>query len=311
MLRRSVLSLLLLLTPCSPLRAEEKKPGDFVFIDNGEIRLGVRTGSGAGIGWFSAGADGKNLLDHWDHGRLVQQSYYGKHDGTFWVKQPWTWNPVQGGDWKGGPAKVLELKAEKTSLYARTMGRHWSGCVDLPEAVFEEWITLEGRLAKIKFRFTYSGTESHPEQSQEIPAMFTEPHLTTLVLYDGDKPWTGGPVTRSQPGWPNESRKPTEKWAAWVGADDRGIGIHVPVMENLTCYRFGKNPDARGACSYCAPLIRFAITPGKVFEYEAWLTLGSVEEIRAAFAGLQPPAAGKTPPAPAPPVTRAAPSTEK
>ncbi|MDB6134858.1 MAG: hypothetical protein JWM59_3101 [Verrucomicrobiales bacterium] len=271
----------------------------------------MRTTSGAGIGWFSIGAEGKNLLDHWDHGRLIQQSYYGKHDGTRWMDQPWTWNPVQGGDFKGGPAKVLELKAEKTSLYAKTMARHWSGCMDLPEGIFEEWISLEGRLAKIKFRFTYSGTETHPEQSQEIPAVFTEPHLTTLVIYDGEKPWTGGALSRSQPGWPNESRKPTEKWAAWVGSDDRGIGIHVPSMENLTCYRFGKNPDAKGACSYCAPLIRFAITPGKVFEYDAWVTAGSVDEIRTAFAKLQPLPPAPTekpaaPPAPAPPSSAAA-----
>jgi hypothetical protein len=266
-----------------------KNESGFVFIDNGQIRLGVRTTSGAGIGWFSpSGPNAKNLLDH-----------YGKHDGTFWVKQPWTWNPVQGGDWKGGPAKVLELKSEKTSLYAKTMARHWSGCVDLPEAIFEEWITLEDNAAKIRFRFTYSGTESHPEQSQEIPAVFTEPHLTTLAIYDGDKPWTGAPLTRSQPGWPNESRKATEKWAAWIGPDDRGIGIHVPAMENLTCYRYGPNPDAPGSCSYCAPLIRFAITPGKVFEYDAWLTLGTVDEIRTTFQKLQPPGT-KTAPPPAP-----------
>lgn len=262
----------------------EAPPGDFIFIDNGHVRLGVRTTSGAGIGWFSqSGGDAKNLLDHWDHGRLVQQSYYGRPDGTLWGKKPWTWNPVQGGDYQGGAAKVLEIKSGKTSIYAKTMGRHWSGCLDLPEAIFEEWIELLGGLAHLKFRFTYSGTVSHPARYQEIPAMFTEPHLTTLALYDGSQPWTGGGVTRSIPGWPNESRDPTEKWAAWVGTDDRGVGIFVPAMEAMTCYRFGSNPDAQGACSYCAPLIQFAITPAKTFEYDAWLTIGSTAEIRRAF----------------------------
>jgi hypothetical protein len=155
----------------------------------------------------------------------------------------------------------------------------------------EQWITLEGDLARIRFRFTYTGTTSHPVHDQEIPAFFVQPFLDTLVLYEGAKPWIGDGVTRRQPGFPNEYVTPTERWSAWVDAEDRGIGIYVPVADRATCYRFGADRTAPGACSYIAPLKRFALTPGLVFEYDAWITTGSLGQIRERFATLHKKAA--------------------
>src|SRR6266540_399424 len=90
--------------------ADSRSTNDFLFIDNGQLRLGVNRAWGAGIAWLSE-SDGRNLVNHWDHGRLIQQSYYGEKDGSLWNKTPWTWNPVQGGDWRGHPAKVLVVSS--------------------------------------------------------------------------------------------------------------------------------------------------------------------------------------------------------
>ena len=95
----------------------ERATNDFVFIDNGELRLGVKKSSGAGIAYLALSATGENVINHWDRGRLVQQSYYGAKDGSMWNKEPWRWNPVQGGGWRGEPARLLELKPERASLY--------------------------------------------------------------------------------------------------------------------------------------------------------------------------------------------------
>ena len=54
-----------------------KDPADYLFLDNGQVRLGVKKSSGAGIAWFSMSGSERNLINHWDRGRLVQQSYYG------------------------------------------------------------------------------------------------------------------------------------------------------------------------------------------------------------------------------------------
>lgn len=58
------------------------KPADgWAYLDNGQIRLGVKTASGGGIGYLSVAGSARNLLNHFDRGRLVQQSYYGNPDG--------------------------------------------------------------------------------------------------------------------------------------------------------------------------------------------------------------------------------------
>lgn len=260
---------------------------DWAFLDNGEIRLGVKKTSGGCIGYLSLNDSDRNLLNHHDQGRFIQQSFYGDADGTLWNKQPWRWNPVQGGDWKGNPAKLLSFKSETNSLYARSTGRHWSGCVDLPDVMFEQWISLTGRLTHIRYRMTYTGDQSHAIRDHEIPAVFVEPDLDTLVLYDGEKPWTGGALSRSRPGWPNESRKFPEQWAAYVDKTDFGVGVYVPAATNLTCYRFGEGGSAQGACAYFAPLIRFGVTPGLVFDYDVYVVVGTPAEMRSEFQRLR------------------------
>lgn len=252
---------------------------DWAYIDNGKLRLGVRKDAGACIGYL-AGPDGKNVLNSFDHGRFVQQSYYGETDGSKWGENPWRYNPVQGGDWKGHPATLLDFKLEKTELYAKTKPRHWANGADLPEVVMEEWAALHDDVLHVRFRMTYSGTTVHPATHQEIPAIFVEPRYDTLLLNDGQE------LRRWKPGWPNEYTKLPEHWGAWLDAEGKGLGFLIPVANEATCYRFG---DGKGpsACSYLAPITTFALTPGKVFEYEAWFTLGTEEAIRARIEQLK------------------------
>lgn len=255
----------------------------WAFLDNGIVRIGVKRTSGAGIGWFSESGSQRNFINDWDRGRLVQQSYYGQKDDSLWDKQPWRYNPVQGGDWRGNGARVLELRVITNSIYAKTLPKHWASGADLPEVTMEEWITLTGKVAHVRFKMTYTGTNSHPVCSQEVPAFFVEPDLDTLVLYDGAKPWTGDLLNQTKPSWPNESRKITEHWAAYVDKNDFGVGGFVPVASELTCYRFGDGKREHGSCSYFAPLVKFPLTPGKVFEYDLYITIGNSSEIRDTF----------------------------
>ena len=262
----------------------DKPAGEWVYLDNGEVRLGVKTSSGATIGHFSAGKSGRNLVNHHDHGRLVQQSYYGRADGSKWAGKPWRWNPVQGGDYVGAAARVLELRVDERAhtLYARTLPKHWATGADLPDVTMEQWVTLLGKLAHVRYGFTYAGKTTHPEADQEILAVFVAPALDTLVRYDGQEPWAGGELKTSRPGWPNEYHDIGENWAAYVGAAGAGLGAYVPKATRITAYRYGADgqPDA---CSYFAPLARFAVTPGFTFEYDLYLTAGTAAEIRETF----------------------------
>lgn len=279
----------LVVLSCLPtFAAAPASTNDFLFIDNGSIRVGVQTQWGAGIAWISESGSNRNLINHWDHGRLIQQSYYGEKDGSLWNKTPWNWNPVQGGDWKGNPAKVLSLTSGTDWIKATTQAKHWASGLDLTNVIFEEHIRLRDRGLHVRFKMSYSGPQTHPERDHEIPAFFVNPDLDTLVFYDGSAPWTGGTPRRHKPGWPNEYYPISENWCAYVDSSNFGIGAWVPVSSRITCYRYGDGKAEHGACSYFAPLTKFPITPGLVFEYDLHIAVGSVDQIRASFQKLNP-----------------------
>lgn len=259
-----------------PVQAAER----WTYLDNGQVRLGVNLDAGACIGWFSISGSPDNLLNAYDVGRYVQQSYYGDEDGSDWNGKPWRYNPVQGGSWKNAPAEVVETKADATSFYAKTKPRHWATGAFTTECVMEEWLRLDGGLARLKFKMTYTGTQEHKPRHQELPALFVTPKLDTLVFVDAEKK-----LTRQQPGFPNEYFKAGEPWCAWIDQNGHGIGLFMPHTTQITCYRV-RNGN-QGDCSYLAPIQTFALKPGLVFEYEVVLTIGGLEELRAVFAKLK------------------------
>ncbi|NBR84307.1 MAG: hypothetical protein EB141_15815 [Verrucomicrobia bacterium] len=261
---------------------------DWLYLDNGQIRLGVDRAAGASIGFFGESATSRNLLNHYDKGRFIQQSYYGAKDGSDWNGKPWRWNPVQGGGWRGEPARTLAFTNTATTLYAKTLPKHWATGADLPTVVMEEWLTLTNREAHLRFRMTYRGATNHPAAHQELPAVFVDYALTNLVYYQGAAPWTGTSLTRRVPGWPNEYVKQlTENWAAFVDGRDWGLGVCFPGTAEMTCYRApGKPGPAGSGCSYLAPIRTLAITNGFTMEYDAFLAIGTVSELRATFKKL-------------------------
>ncbi len=180
----------------------------------------------------------------------------------------------------------LESSFKDSTAYVKTLPKHWASGEDISTATMQQWVELKGPVAHIKYRFEQRAGDNHPATHQELPAVFVQPHLRNLVLYDGTQPWTDGPVTRSVPGWPNEYKQMSEHWAAYVDASDYGIGVYVPVANELTCYRFGASESAAGACSYFAPIRTFAITRDFEWQYDVFVTVGTLKEIRSRFVEL-------------------------
>jgi hypothetical protein len=152
--------------------------------------------------------------------------------------------------------------------------------------VMEQWLRVEGGLARLRYRMTFTGKTAHQQKKhQELPAMFVTPQLHTLVFCDAREPaWTQAPLTRKQPGPPGTEGNifhSSERWAAWVNEKDVGIGILFPHTEMATSYRVADS--GVGNCSYLAPLQTWALQPGMSFEFQAVLALGSVEQIRSVF----------------------------
>jgi hypothetical protein len=197
----------------------------WVYIDNGHVRLGVNLTAGACVGWFSHSHSSDNLLNAYDVGRYLQQSYYGDPDGSDWNGKPWRYNAVQGGSWKNEPAVVIEFREEHDNLYAKVQPRHWATGELLPEVTMEQWLSLDGGLAKLKFKMTYSGEKHHKPCHQELPAIFVKPALDTLAFVGND-----GQITRQQPGFPNEMIRYSEPWLAWVNKADTDWASIAPTQ---------------------------------------------------------------------------------
>ena len=260
------------------------------FLDNGEIRIGVNRNAGAAIGWFSESGREENILNRFDYGRYLQQSWYGNKDSSDWNGKPWRWNPVQGGNWTGLGARVSSFTSDKNLLSATTVPRHWASGEEITDVEFTQKIQLDGDIAIIDFTMRYSGKKSHSIHDQELPAVFVDARYSRLhYLHPDDK--GGDPPRVSEPAFPNERLQIREPWIAWLDKDDRGIGILVPDigLNTVTCYRAPGNPKNRnkGACSYAAPIKRIAITPGFEFHYRVYLTIGTLAEIRHRFHEIQ------------------------
>jgi hypothetical protein len=267
-------------------KKKEKPRQQWEHLDNGVVRIGIDKSRGACIGYFAESKTRRNLLNNYDEGRFIQQSYYGRPDGSKWNGKPWVYNPVQGGHSKGKRSRLLKFTRdqEKKTISARVEPLSWASGVACPEALMGVTISLEGPLARVRFRMDYTGKDQSAIHDQEMPAVFTDAELPNLVYSENGK------LKRRVPGWPNERGKATENWVAYLDDKDWGIGICTPGTETFTCYRFkgdGKTGPAGSACSYVAPLRRFSLQKGLVVDYEVFLTIGSLEEIRRRFAPLR------------------------
>lgn len=258
------------------------EPEDWLFLDNGRLRLGVNRSAGAALGWLSESGRDENLLNRFDLGRYLQQSWYGASDGSDWNGKPWRWNPVQAGSWRNRPARTLSFSATPTRIEAKTVPVHWASGDTLEEVALEQRIELAGDLVRIDFSMRYDGTVAHPIQDQELPAVFVDDAYPNLHFVP-----VGAAEPRAiVPGWPNERHSLAQPWIAYTDGTGRGIGVLVPGIDTITCYRAAGDPNNRdkGACSYVAPVKRMAIVPGFSFRYTVYLTLGTLPQIRHRFA---------------------------
>ena len=267
------------------------------YITNGYVQIGVDLSRGGGIFHFSESGTRKNLLNHADEGRFIQQSYYGDADGSTWGNSAWTWNPIQGGGSDGTKAKVIRSIITKSRIYVETEPVSWGAvngsCPAVPYCTMIEDITLRNNYAILKFTFVYKGTHVHQARSQEVPALFCDFALNRYVYYEGADRWQNKKLTYINPkilqgiSNPNPVSERDENWSAYVNANDWGIGLYTPETMSAVYYRAGSGSDsgpASGNCSYFAPIRNFSINPDdSPYTYTAFLTIGKIDNIRKTF----------------------------
>lgn len=274
------------------------------FFENERYRVGVELAWGGGL---SCIIDKRctvpglgNLLNHFDTGRLVQQSYYGTSEPPYvmgeFMGNRWCYNPVQGGDRGNNKSKLIECRIGENEIYVKCRPRDWGHDGGDTYSYMENRYVLDGDDLVVYNRFTdYSGWK-HPHNSQELPAFYTVSYLGDFHRYKGDQPWTDGDLETADdlPFWPDDwdkctflfSKENTERWAAFTDKNGYGIGLYVPNVDNWKAGRFsydGSMDPRAASTNYIAPTRRITLTCFKPLTYSYYICAGQLDEIRANF----------------------------
>ena len=278
------------------------------YVENDQYVLGVRLSWGGGICYLvDKNKEIKgltNLINQADTGRLVQQSYYGTYSNGEYVQghynnATWPYNPVQGGDCKNNPSRIIDVVVGDSSLYIKAQPQDWSKDGEITPSYMENTYILEKNYIRVDNRFVdFSGWE-HRYANQELPAFYTVSYLDKFTYYGGSTPWQNDELSErgdlnfwGDPKYNSDCtfrirESNTETWCAWTNTrKDYGIGLYVPNVDIFLAGRHAYNgsKDAEnGATNYVAPLKTLKLIAFEPLEYSYMMTTGSVEQIRATF----------------------------
>jgi len=284
-------ALVIVLMAISTLSDSCPGSSDMSYLDNGVIRVGIDLKKGGTI-TFLADAHNLdvNLINAADLGREVQQSYYSGpqpygNPSSDW--ENWGWNPIGAGDCYGNPSEVIEVSNDGITLYVKSIPKQWA-LNNVPcECTFEKWIQLDGTGVRVHFRLNNnrSDTTVYSARDQELPAVYTPDRFYRMFAYTGSAPFSGGAVSQvATTGPPWVYFNATEKWAALVDDNNWGMGVYNPRAEQFAGGFSGSpgsgNPTG-SSCGYIAPLRTETIYYNTVYDYEIYLILGYVDDIRA------------------------------
>jgi hypothetical protein len=242
-----------------------------VFVQNKHVRLGVDEKRGGAISYISSADKEDNVINTWDTGRLLQQSYYGNSDGSSWNGRPWKWNPVQGGSWDNAPSKLVSIqKLSDIEIITKCHPRNWGGCQLCEDVLMTTHIKLEddGDVC-VKCIMSYTGEMKQGRNVQEVPACFLDARFSELV-YKNKRTGEIARVKPNAPGVKNIQKHADPKWAGYVDPKTmEGVFISSPIATSLTAYRVDIAGNPRESnCSYLAPLLdNYAIRAPSTTEY--------------------------------------------
>jgi hypothetical protein len=266
-------------------------------IDNGILTLRLDLSRGGAISYISLSGKDRNIVNIADEGRYIQQSYYAgktidrKAEGQSPSWSPWSWNPIQVGDAFRNKAKILSFRKRKNELYVKCIPMLWDMNNRPAEAEMEQWTSLQGNTLKVHNRLTCHRTHDPYGDSvlndQELPAVYPVSALKNLFAYFGNKPFSNDKISNPDvvnlsSGFWGRYKNVAEHWMAFVDGQHWGMGIYNPGCTEFLAGMSG-GPDkeaADGSTSYIAPVKKEMLLRNTVYEYEYYVIVGNLEEIR-------------------------------
>lgn len=300
------LALILVIAPFVSSLAQESKPKNttdkVLELKSREICMRQDLTRGGAIYYISNADEDRNIVNIYDEGRYIQQSYYAgnsidrRADGQCPVWSPWTWNPIQVGDNAYNRAEILEQWKRGKSTYVKCIPMQWDMNGVPAEAIMEQWTTLKGNVIKVRNRLTCKRTDNlygeGVECAQEIPAVWLISALKNLYGYFGNKPFVNEPATSTEVKqliigdpehfWGRYENVP-EHWMAFVDDAKWGIAVYSPTAIGFLAGRyesFLEGDEHHVASSYIAPVRMEALMKDSVMEYEYYLVVGELSQMR-------------------------------
>ena len=265
--------------------------------DNGIVILKLDLTRGGAISYISPSGSSINLVNIHDEGRYIQQSYYAgrpvnrQSEGQNPSWSPWAWNPIQVGDSYNNRAKILSYWQHGDTLYTKCIPMQWDMDNMPAQAIMEQWNILDSNAIKVHCKLTCERTDSiyaeNIADDQELPAVYPISTLDNLYTYTGNSPFTGDSldnpaVVNLSSGFWGRYANVSEHWMAFVDQNKSGIGVF-----NQNCTNFlaglagtpgGQATD--GSTSYIAPVKQVILNKNSVFEYDYYLIIGTIDQIR-------------------------------
>lgn len=276
--------------------AVDMKQDDFE-LKNEFIHIKQDLSRGGAISYISKANAYRNIVNIYDEGRYIQQSYYaGKSlnrqpEGQSPAWSPWSWNPIQGGDYARNRAPIIVSEKTEQSLYVKCTPMLWDMNNKPAEAVMEQWTTIDGNVIKVKNKLTCFRTDNIYDENilrdQEIPAVYPISALKNLYSYFGSAPWTNAALNNPDvvflsSGFWGRYNSVTEKWMAFVDDNQWGIGVYSPTATKFLAGMAGSpgGESTSGSTSYISPIRQERLMKNSIMEYEYYLVVGSLTEIR-------------------------------
>lgn len=265
--------------------------------NNGTLTVKFDLTRGGAISWISLSGTDRNLVNIADEGRYIQQSYYAgksidrKSDGQSPSWSPWAWNPIQVGDAFGNRAKILDFKQNEDSLYVKCIPMQWDMNNHPAEAKMEQWTVLKGNILTIRNRLTCHRTDEIYGDSiscdQELPAVYPISDLKNLFAYVGESPFIKAPLKQLEvinlaSGFWGIYENISENWIAFVDDKHFGMAVYNPLTTRFLAGMSGipEKEASDVSTSYIAPVRKEILYKNCVYEYEYYIIIGTLDELR-------------------------------
>lgn len=244
-----------------------------------------------------------NLMNNFDKGRLLQQSYYGTNKPPYQIgisfENLWRYNPIQGGDKYNNLGHIVDYSITEKSLYLKLRPLDWAKDNFITDSYMEIEYRFENNSLIIDNRFIDFSMLDHTRNGigrQEMPAFYPVASLRNYVyLSSRDKL-----VTKTNLGfwgkpenYENLLFEVKDCWSGWFNDQGYGIAICTPHIDRhyagsyLADERYRLPSSLANPVNYIAGITSFDLESLQPVQYTCKLAIGNIREIQREFKGIK------------------------